>query len=179
MNPREMITGIRPDGALFPVDKLTAHYQNVRHKAVSVFLFCNGSLLLQRRAAGKYHSGSLWTNTCCSHPLWMETPAQCAHRRLLEEIRLPAELFEFGITSYAAPVGGDMFENEEVHLFAGHLHSRPAVISYDPREVCDVVWMDVATLQVKVAAEPERFTVWLRAYLQTHADRLCNEARMR
>ncbi len=176
MNPREMITGIGPNGARFPVDKLTAHYQNVRHKAVSVFVFCGGALLLQRRAAGKYHSALLWTNTCCSHPLWTETPAQCAHRRLMQEIGVHAELFEIGITTYAAPVGEGMFENEEVHLFVGRLRRRPAVIPVDPDEVCDVAWMDFADLQAKVTTKPERFTVWLQAYMRTHGMRLSKEA---
>lgn len=41
------------------------------HRAFSVFLFrpSDGRLLLQKRADEKITFPSMWTNTCCSHPL--------------------------------------------------------------------------------------------------------------
>lgn len=41
------------------------------HRAFSVFLFrpSDGKLLLQKRADEKITFPSMWTNTCCSHPL--------------------------------------------------------------------------------------------------------------
>ena len=43
--------------------------------ACSVFLFdAEGRLLLQQRAAGKVTFPSVWTNTCCSHPLFGQSP---------------------------------------------------------------------------------------------------------
>lgn len=57
--------------------KLNCHlfnnkYPNGRlHRAFSVFLFDeNGRLLLQQRAKSKITFPSVWTNTCCSHPLF-------------------------------------------------------------------------------------------------------------
>ncbi len=45
------------------------------HRAFSVFLFnSDNKLLLQRRAAHKITFPSVWTNTCCSHPLYGQTP---------------------------------------------------------------------------------------------------------
>ena len=41
---------------------------------------------MQQRADGKYHSGGLWANTCCSHPRWNESLDDCAHRRQFEEL---------------------------------------------------------------------------------------------
>ena len=50
-------------------EKLQAHREGKLHSAFSIFVFnAVGELLLQRRAWTKYHSGGLWTNTCCSHP---------------------------------------------------------------------------------------------------------------
>lgn len=45
--------------------------QSLLHRAFSVFLFrpSDGKLLLQQRAAEKITFPSMWTNTCCSHPL--------------------------------------------------------------------------------------------------------------
>ena len=48
--------------------KMEAHEKGVLHRAFSVFIFNKkGELMLQQRAAHKYHSPMLWTNTCCSH----------------------------------------------------------------------------------------------------------------
>jgi isopentenyl-diphosphate delta-isomerase, type 1 len=44
--------------------------QGLLHRAFSVFLFNeDGKLLLQQRADEKITFPSMWTNTCCSHPL--------------------------------------------------------------------------------------------------------------
>jgi hypothetical protein len=42
--------------------KLEAHRRGLLHRAVSVFVFDrDGRVLLQRRAAGKYHSAGMWS----------------------------------------------------------------------------------------------------------------------
>jgi len=45
------------------------------HRAFSVFLFrpSDGKLLLQKRADEKITFPSMWTNTCCSHPLYIKS----------------------------------------------------------------------------------------------------------
>jgi len=49
----------------------------ILHRAFSVFLFNDqGELLLQQRAADKITFPSVWTNTCCSHPLYGYTPTE-------------------------------------------------------------------------------------------------------
>ena len=76
------------DGQLQPVEKMQAHLQGLRHKAVSVFVMQGSKTLLQRRALKKYHTPGLWTNACCTHPNWNETGLNCAVRRLNEELVL-------------------------------------------------------------------------------------------
>jgi isopentenyl-diphosphate delta-isomerase len=50
-------------------EKNKAHELGLLHRAFSVFIFNDKKqLMLQQRAEGKYHSGSLWSNTCCGHP---------------------------------------------------------------------------------------------------------------
>ena len=50
-------------------EKLRAHERGVLHRAFSVFILDDhGRVLLQRRAARKYHSAGLWTNSCCGEP---------------------------------------------------------------------------------------------------------------
>ena len=47
------------------------------HRAFSVFLFnSQNKLLLQQRAAHKITFPGVWTNTCCSHPLYGQTPVE-------------------------------------------------------------------------------------------------------
>ncbi|MFX4740593.1 NUDIX domain-containing protein, partial [Acinetobacter baumannii] len=65
------------------MEKIEAHEKALLHRAFSVFIFNDdGELLLQQRAVSKYHSGGLWTNTCCSHPRPGETTIDAAKRRL-------------------------------------------------------------------------------------------------
>lgn len=77
------------------IGKLAAHEQGLLHEAFSVCIFNSaGKLLLQRRALGKYHSGGLWSNTCCSHPALGEEMKVAVKRRLQEEMGLQAEVKE-------------------------------------------------------------------------------------
>src|SRR3954468_4657207 len=74
-------------------EKLAAHQKGLLHRAFSVFVFnSKGELLLQKRNKNKYHSGGLWTNTCCSHPSPDETTIDAAHRRLKEEMGFDCDM---------------------------------------------------------------------------------------
>ena len=49
--------------------------RGVLHRAFSFFLFNKkGEMLLTQRAGSKITFPNVWTNTCCSHPLWGMTP---------------------------------------------------------------------------------------------------------
>ncbi|MCB1335284.1 MAG: isopentenyl-diphosphate Delta-isomerase [Roseivivax sp.] len=158
------------DGTLTPVEKLDAHRRGLRHKAVSVFVFCGDAVLLQRRAMAKYHTPGLWANTCCTHPHWEEPAGDCAVRRLKQELGLHGMAPEWlQQVEYRADVGGGMVEHEVVDLFVARLESRPR-LSPDPAEVMDTDWVDWGALQAEVSASPERFVPWLRIYLRDHAE---------
>ena len=83
------------DNVIGYMEKMEAHEKGLLHRAFSVFIFnSNNQLLLQQRAISKYHSGGLWTNTCCSHPRKNETFHNAANRRLFEEMGMACELKE-------------------------------------------------------------------------------------
>lgn len=156
------------DGTLRPVEKLEAHLKGLRHKAVSVFVICDGKVLLQQRAAAKYHTPGLWANTCCTHPLWEEDPETCAERRLKEELGISGlEPIWADNIEYRADVGNGMVEHEVVDLFTIHCSSSPKM-ALNPEEVQAVQWLTLAELETNIATHPERFTPWLRIYLRDH-----------
>jgi isopentenyl-diphosphate delta-isomerase len=159
-----MITALADDGSLYPIEKLDAHIRNIRHLAISVFIIHEDRLLLQKRAAGKYHSGLLWANTCCSHPRWNETVEDCAPRRLKEELGWTAELTKFGEITYGADVGGGLFENEIAHCFFAHTGDIPLDM-FDPEEVAELEWSTLDQIDAALAADPGRFSQWFRIYM--------------
>ncbi len=160
-----VVPAIDGEGRLFPARKLEVHQTGQQHQAVSVFVFCGNHLLIQRRAEGKYHCGGMWANTCCTHPHWGESPAACAPRRLREEVGLVLPLEARAIVDYRAAVTNGLIENERVHVFEGTLPQMRLDMKVDPAEVAELRWVDQAELRAAIAADPERFTPWLRIYL--------------
>ncbi|MCK6445572.1 MAG: isopentenyl-diphosphate Delta-isomerase [Planctomycetes bacterium] len=150
---------LEADGSQRTLGKTEAHARGSRHRAVSVFVFDGERLLLQRRADGKYHSGGLWTNTCCTHPRPGETPLAAATRRLDEEMGVRCELVELFQFVYHARVGRDVFEHEFDHVFVGAWRGEPTPLA---REVAQWRWIDVTELRAEIEREPTRFTYWLR-----------------
>jgi farnesyl-diphosphate farnesyltransferase len=58
--------------------------RGILHRAFSVFLFnTEGKLLLQKRADEKITFPSVWTNTCCSHPLYGFEPNEVDNKESL------------------------------------------------------------------------------------------------
>jgi len=149
----------RPIGA---AGKLTAHRNNLRHRAISVIIFDRGGcMLLQKRSASKYHSAGLWSNACCSHPRPGESAAAAARRRLREEMGFAVPLGFAGLVSYEAPVGHELWENEIVHVFTG-VHD--GEIAPDPAEVQDFRWDSVEAVRDDLRSRSEDYTTWFKLY---------------
>lgn len=166
--PLPQLIGAWEGGVLQPLDKMTVHRRGLRHPAVSVFVLAGDRLLIQRRALSKYHSGGLWANTCCTHPHWGEPPADCAARRLDEELGIRGlTLVPAGQVEYRADVPPDLIEHEVVDVFRAEAEENLAV-SPDAAEVAAVRWVTLATLDAEIAARPQEFSPWLRIYLARH-----------
>ena len=167
------------DGVLMPVGKIDVHRRGLRHKAVSVFVTAGDRLLIQQRAAAKYHCGGLWANTCCTHPLWDEPGAACAMRRLREELGLSGiPLRPRPTIEYRARVSAEMIEHEVVETFAGEAPAGLALAS-DPAEVQATRWVALDELRVEIEAYPDRFTPWMRIYVAEHLDDILGAAAVR
>lgn len=148
--------------------KLEAHRRGQRHRAISVCLTDpQGRMLLQRRAFGKYHSGGLWTNSCCTHPRPGEDTDAAARRRLKEEMGVDCALSHLFLTHYRAPVGEGLIEDEMVHVYHA-VYTGP--VQPDPAEVHEFGWFSRDFLMQDIAARPELYTYWFRHYLESYAD---------
>jgi isopentenyl-diphosphate delta-isomerase len=145
-------------------EKLRAHAEGWLHRALSVFVFDEqGRLLLQQRTPDKYHSGGLWSNTCCSHPHPDESPMAAARRRLHEEMGFSCALMPAFHFTYRAPVGPGLTEHEYDHVFVGTVDE--VSVHPNPDEVTDWTWIAPSALRADVAAHPDRYTVWFRRLL--------------
>jgi isopentenyl-diphosphate Delta-isomerase len=152
------------DNEVGTMEKLQAHVEGVLHRAISVFIFnTRGELLLQQRAAGKYHSPLLWTNTCCSHPRPGESPFDAANRRLAEEMGLVCSLKKSFTFVYQARFGNGLTEHEFDHVFTG---VSDAVPQPDHAEVAAWRYVGMDLLEEEIRMRPERFTEWFQICLR-------------
>ncbi|PKU73440.1 Isopentenyl-diphosphate Delta-isomerase I [Dendrobium catenatum] len=129
--------------------------ENLLHRAFSVFLFNSKyELLLQQRSATKVTFPLVWTNTCCSHPLYRESELiqenflgvrNASQRKLLDELGIPPEdlpVDEFipvGRMLYKAPSDGKWGEHELDYLL---FIVRDVKVNPNPEEVADVMYVD-------------------------------------
>jgi isopentenyl-diphosphate delta-isomerase len=145
-------------------EKLQTHLAGALHRAFSVFIFDRrGRLLLQKRAAGKYHSAGLWSNTACGHPRPGEVTAEAARRRLREEMGFECELREAFEFLYRAEVAGALVEHEYDHVFVGTHEAEPAP---DPSEVEDWRWVEMGDLRRGLSEEPQLYSYWLKVAVE-------------
>lgn len=155
--------------------KLDGHREGLLHRALSVVIRDPaGRLLLQKRHVGKYHSGGLWTNTCCSHPRPGEPVAVAAERRLAEEMGFRCPLVPLMAVTYRAEVGNGLVEHELVHVFGGVFAGR---IAPDPAEADGFQWIEPAALAADRALLGSRYSVWFNKYCDEHWGTLTNDGR--
>ena len=140
--------------------KMEAHQKGLLHRAFSVFVFnSKQEVLLQQRAACKYHSPNLWTNTCCSHPRAGETNQQAGERRLQEEMGLQVPLQEVFSFIYKAPFDNGLTEHEYDHVLIGYSDAQPQI---NPEEVASWKWLSLEAIKEDILQAPERYTAWFK-----------------
>ncbi|MCD9464463.1 isopentenyl-diphosphate Delta-isomerase [Photobacterium phosphoreum] len=159
-------------------EKMQAHRDGALHLAFSVLLYRDTPFgreyLLHQRALEKYHSGGLWTNTCCSHPRQRESLSQAGVRRLQEEmgITLTAPLADVGHFCYYAKLDNKLIEHELDHVLIAN--GEGMVFTPNPAEVMAYRWWSTAELQLQLQQAPQLFTAWFAQVLalaeRTHSE---------
>ena len=151
------------DQELGSMDKLSVHQKGLLHRAFSVFIFnSKGELLLQQRADDKYHSGGLWTNTCCSHPRAGEELEMAVDRRLEEEMGMQCHTdFKFSFI-YKMEFENGLTEHEFDHVYFGRSDEMPVP---NPLEVKDFRYIRLDDLNTEIEQRPKEFSAWLKICL--------------
>ena len=142
------------------MEKIEAHQKALLHRAFSVFIFnSKGEMLLQKRAQNKYHSPSLWTNACCSHPAPGEPTLIAATKRLKEEMGFTTGLEKAFDFIYKAPFDNGLTEHEFDHVFIGTYDNAiiPCV-----EEVSDYCYMAISAIEDSLRSHPQKYTEWFK-----------------
>lgn len=172
-------------------EKLSVHRSGQLHRAFSIFLFSleDRRLLIQRRANGKYHSGGLWSNSCCSHPRKGKEILSELNQRLNEEISYDADVVRIsapgdppeksfifcGKFGYFAQLG-ELVENEidSVYVLFMNLNDQKK-ISVNPEEASACQWIKLDDLVLWLRQNPEDFTAWFVPALKLAVNAICGE----
>jgi len=141
-------------------EKLKVHKNAQLHRAFSIFVINKkNQLLLQRRAFSKYHSGGLWANTCCSHPLRGEDQELTLHRRLMEEMGFDCNLKKLFHFIYKVELDNGLTEYELDHVYLGRHENDP---NPNPKEVNNFKWMDLDKLKIDLEVNNQNYTYWIK-----------------
>lgn len=160
MKEEEVILVNQENEQIGTMPKMEAHEKALLHRAFSVFIINdNGDIMLQQRAASKYHSPLLWTNTCCSHQRVGESNIEAGKRRLQEEMGFQAELKELFSFIYKAPFDNGLTEHEYDHVMIGSYNDEPNI---NHEEVEAWKWMSPELVKEDIVNNPKEYTVWFK-----------------
>ncbi|UAM99825.1 isopentenyl-diphosphate Delta-isomerase [Polaribacter litorisediminis] len=152
--------------------KMEAHEKALLHRAFSVFIFNKkGELMLQQRAASKYHSPLLWTNTCCSHQRDGESNLAAGKRRLQEEMGFTTPLKEVFSFVYKAPFDNGLTEHEFDHVLIGYFDDEPHI---NKEEAEAYKWMLLEDVKNDIEAHPSNYTEWFKIIFKESYQKLTN-----
>ena len=150
--------------------KMEAHEKGVLHRAFSVFIINKaGEIMLQRRAAHKYHSPLLWTNTCCSHQREGEGNIEAGKRRLQEEMGFTTDLKELFSFIYKAPFDNGLTEHELDHVMIGYYDDVPVL---NQEEVADWAWEKPEFIKEDMMQHPDKYTAWFKIIFERFYDHI-------
>ncbi len=155
---QDLILVDEQDQPIGQMEKMEVHQKGLLHRAFSVFIFNDkGEMLLQQRAAKKYHSPSLWSNACCSHPLVGEDMLLAAKKRLQEEMGFVTEVEEKFSFTYKTEFDNGLTEHEFDHVFTG-VYDGEIIPNED--EVSDYCYMTMKAIEESLESHPAKYSSW-------------------
>jgi len=145
-------------------EKMLTHLRGDLHLAFSLMIIRRKNhfveYLLQRRALHKYHSGGLWANTCCSHPLPDENIQDAASRRVSEELGISEflSMSDIGQIQYKYQLDNNMIEHELDKILVSEVDSVHWQQNSD--EVMEVRWWSEQEVLEQLFNKPNTFAAW-------------------
>mgnify|MGYP002627386672 CR=1 FL=1 len=187
----ELILVDENDTNIGSISKLNGHLISNKnkypHRAFSIFLFdSKNRLLIQKRAEKKITFPLLWTNTCCSHPLNIEsenTPEKITNaliKRLNYELGIKTENDIYKLIDkilYRAPSNETYEEFEIDYLFIAKLQDDSENSNYiygkdnlkniiNKNEVDDIRFDTIENILKEIEIHPEEFTPWFKILMK-------------
>ena len=149
------------DVAIGKMEKMEAHRKALLHRAFSIFIFnSKGEMLLHKRSEKKYHSASLWTNACCSHPQPGQSTLNAANIRLVEEMGFTTTLTKAFDFVYKTPFDNGLTEHEFDHVYVGTYNSNNIIPNKE--EVSDYCYKTIDEIEQSVLSHPQKYTAWFK-----------------
>ncbi|MBQ3330416.1 MAG: isopentenyl-diphosphate Delta-isomerase [Ruminococcus sp.] len=139
------------------MSKSEAHRLGRLHRAFSVFIIDKDKMLIQKRHRDKYHSGGLWANACCSHPVQGEDLDRAVSRRLNEELGISCSARELFSFVYYSRYAEDLFEYEYDHVFIAEYSG---ACDFDRNEIEELRWITFQELEQRMLEKPQDFASW-------------------
>jgi isopentenyl-diphosphate delta-isomerase len=180
MTEEKVILVNEKDEQIGLMPKMEAHEKALLHRAFSVFILnSKNEIMLQQRAAQKYHSPLLWTNTTCSHQREGETNLEAGNRRLMEEMGIRAELRELFSFIYKAPFDNGLTEHEFDHVMIGYYNNEPNI---NKEEAASWTRMGIEAVKEDMKTNSDIYTAWFKIifdefyhYIEEHKSPLNNK----
>jgi len=151
-------------------EKMKVHELGLLHRAFSIFVFnTRGELLLQKRSLSKYHSGGLWSNTCCGHQRPGESLAQAVSKRLKAEMGFGCRLKELFSFSYSVKLDHGLAENELDHVFVGVSDRKPKI---NAGEISEYRYVSPEALASDIKLHPRLYTKWFKIIVKKYSNHI-------
>ncbi len=161
------------DEPIGKMEKIEVHQKGLLHRAFSIFIFNEkGEMLLQKRAAGKYHSPGLWTNACCSHPQPGYEIIPAATFRLQEEMGFTTSLEKAFDFIYKVNFENGLTEYEFDHVLLGNYDGS---IIPNEEEVEDYRYLTLTEIKNLLQSNPSDYTTWFKIAIPKLEDYLASQ----
>lgn len=174
----ELILVDEHDQIIGYADKAKTHYEKLRHRAFSLFLFDKNkqTLLLHQRALNKYHSGGLWTNSCCSHPRKNETLLEAVVRRAKQELGVDLDVQQLHIAgkfTYFADFGA-LAEYEIDNVVYAFVDDNIS-LAVDKDEIAAYKWESLTVICDDLQQNPSKYSAWFPQAFQMFYQKLSKD----